>query len=121
MEYNLSTRNKLASAFGALYNGGTLQIRTAADGVLGVITLPNPAFAAPSAGAVAKTGTWSDNNADASGTAAKAVFISADGNDQAAVSVGIAGSGAEMIINSVNIIQGGTIVVNTYTYTVPAF
>lgn len=117
MEYNLSTRNELAAAFGALFNSGTLEIRTAANAVLGTITLPNPAFAAPSAGAVAKSGTWSVT-ASASGTAAKAVFISADTNETAEVTVGT--SAAELIINSVGIVAGGTIVVNTYTYTVPA-
>lgn len=117
MVYNLSTRNELAAAFGALFNAGTLEIRTAADAVLATITLPNPAFGAASAGAVAKSGTWSAT-ASATGTAAKAVFISADTNEQVTVTVGT--SGAELIINSVSIVTGGTVVVNTYTYTVPA-
>lgn len=117
MIYNTNTRNELAAVFGALFNAGTLEIRTAANAVLGTITLPNPAFAAPSAGAVAKSGTWSVT-ASASGTAAKAVFISADTNETAEVTVGT--SGAEMIINSISIVAGGSIVVNTYTYTVPA-
>jgi putative Ca2+/H+ antiporter (TMEM165/GDT1 family) len=46
------------------------------------------------------------------------VFISADTNETAEVTVGT--SGAEMIINSVAIVAGGTVTVNTYTYTVAA-
>ncbi len=117
MILNTNTRNELAAAFGALFAGGTLEIRTAANAVLATIALPNPAFAAPSNGSISRTGTWSAT-ASASGTAARAVFISADTNETAEVSVGT--SAAELIINSTSIIQGGTVSVNTYTYTQPA-
>lgn len=117
MVYNTNTRNELAAAFGALFNGGTLEIRTAANAVLATITLPGSPFGAPSAGAVAKSGTWSAT-ASATGTAAKAVFISADTNETAEVTCGIVDT--ELIINSVSIVAGGTVTVNTYTYTVPA-
>lgn len=117
MVYNTNTRNELAAAFGALFNAGTLEIRTAANTVLATITLPGSPFGTPSAGAIAKSGTWSAT-ASASGTASKAVFISADTNETAEVTVGT--SGTEMIINSMAIVAGGTVTVNTYTYTVPA-
>ena len=117
LTYNTGTRNELATAFGALFNGGTLQIRTAANAVLATINLPNPAFGSPSTGVISKNGTWSAT-ASASGTAANALFTSSDTNKTATVSVGT--SSADMIIDNASIIQGGTVTVNTFTYTVPA-
>ncbi len=114
---NDGTRNSLATSFGALFNSGTLEIRTAADAVLATITLPASPFGAASAGAIAKSGTWSAT-ASASGTAAKAVFISSDTLKTATVTV--ATSGADLIINDASVVSGGTVTVNTYTYTVPA-
>ena len=112
MTHNTAALNALATAFGNLYNSGTLEIRTAANAVLATITLPATAFGSPTAGAIAKNGTWSAE-ASASGVAAKAVFIG--GSNQSEVTVGA--SGAEMIINNVNIVAGGTVTVTAYTYT----
>jgi hypothetical protein len=114
MTHNTAALNALATAFGNLYNSGTLEIRTAANAVLATITLPATAFGSPTAGAIAKNGTWSAE-ASASGVAAKAVFIG--GSNQSEVTVGASGSGAEMIINNVNIVDGGTVTVTAYTYT----
>jgi hypothetical protein len=115
--YNTQTRNELAAAYGALFNAGTLEIRTAADAVLATITLPNPAFGAPATGVISKSGTW-QATASGSGIAAKAVFISADTNKTATETIGE--SGAAIIIDNENIVAGGTVTVSTYTYTVPA-
>lgn len=112
MTHNTNTLNALATAFGNLFNSGTLEIRTAADAVLATISLPASAFGSPTGGAIAKNGTWSAT-ASASGVAAKAVFIG--GSNQSTVTV--AASGAEMIINNVDIVSGGTVTVTAYTYT----
>lgn len=114
---NDATRNELATAFGNLFNTGTLEIRTGADAVLATITLPGSAFGSPTAGAIAKSGTWSAT-ASASGTAAKAVFISSDTLKTASVTVGT--SGADLIIDDASIVSGGTVTVTSFTYTVPA-
>jgi hypothetical protein len=114
---NNGTRNELATAFGALFNAGTLEIQTSADAVLATITLPNPAFGSPSTGAVAKSGTWSAT-ASGSGAAAKAVFISSDTNKTATVTVGE--SEADLIIDDADVVSGGTVTVTAFTYTVPA-
>jgi hypothetical protein len=112
MTHNTAALNALATAFGNLYNSGTLEIRTASNAVLATITLPATAFGSPTAGAISRNGTWSAT-ATASGVAAKAVFIG--GSNQSEVTVGA--SGAEMIINNVNIVEGGTVTVTAYTYT----
>lgn len=114
---NDGTRNVLATAFGDLFNSGTLEIRTAADAVLATITLPASAFGSPTAGAISKNGTWSAT-ASASGTAAKAVFISGDALKTATEDVGT--SGTPIIIDNASIVSGGTVTVTSYTYTVPA-
>jgi hypothetical protein len=114
---NNGTRNELATAFGALFNAGTLEIRTSGDSVLATITLPNPAFGSPSTGAIAKSGTWSAV-ATGSGVAAKGVFISGDTNKTATVTVGEAAT--DLIIDDEDVVSGGTVTVTTFTYTVPA-
>jgi hypothetical protein len=114
---NNGTRNELATAFGALFNSGTLEIRTSAEAVLATITLTNPAFGSPTDGAVSKSGTW-NATATGSGTAAKAVFISSDTNKTATVTVGE--SGADLIIDDAEIVSGGTVTITGFTYTVPA-
>lgn len=114
---NDGTRNILATAFGDIFNSGTLEIRTVADSVLATISLPATAFGSPTAGVISKNGTWSVS-ASASGIATKAVFISSDTLKTATVSV--ATSGADMIIDNDNIVSGGTITVTSFTYTVPA-
>lgn len=115
MIYNTATRNALASAFGALFNSGTIEIRTSANAVLATISLPASPFGAASSGAISRNGTWSAT-ASGSGTAAKAVFIG--GSNQTEFSVGE--SAAELIINSVNVVAGGVVTVTAFTYTVPA-
>jgi hypothetical protein len=117
LSQNTGTRDALATSFGALFNSGTLEIRTAADAVLATIVLPASPFTAPSTGVISKNGTWAVT-ASATGTAAKAVFISADTNKTATVTVGT--SGADLIINSTSIVSGGTVTVTAYTHTVPA-
>lgn len=115
--YNTNTRNQLAAAFGNLFNGGTLEIRTSADVVLATINLPNPAFGSPNSGTIAKNGTW-QATASASGVASKAVFISSNAENEATETIGE--SNAAIIIDNENIVSGGTVTVSTYTYTVPA-
>lgn len=112
MTHNAALLNALATDFGNKFNSGTLEIRTAADAVLATITLPASAFTAASGGSISRNGTWSAT-ASASGVAAKAVFIS--GSNQSTVTVGE--SAAEMIINDVDIVSGGTVTVTSFTYT----
>jgi hypothetical protein len=78
-QLSVAARNARLSAIATLLAGGTLKFFTgtmpasnaAADAgtVLSSITLPNPAFAAPSGGAMAMTGTWDQPAAAAGGFA----------------------------------------------------
>ena len=102
----------------------TLEIRTgaqpancaAADSgtVLATLTLPSDWLAAASGGTKAKSGTWSDSSADATGTAAH-FRIKAGATTHLQGSVGT--SAADLIVDSVafNVGQGFTI--NTFTLT----
>lgn len=121
---NLAMRNYIAQKIGELFNGGTLEIRTgsqpasadhAATGtLLCTISVPNPAFAAPSGGAVSKTGTWS-GIAVASGTAGWARLKSSSGTYVRDFSV--AETGADLIIDDDNVVSGGVVTVTALTFT----
>ena len=118
MTLNVDSRNELAAALGALFNSGTLEIRTSGGAsLLATISLPASAFGSPSAGAVAKSGVWSVT-ASGSGVARVGRFISSDTNKT--MEVTIAESAAEMIIDDENIVSGGTVTINTFTITQPA-
>jgi hypothetical protein len=114
--------NASATAIRNAYAGGTLEIRTgsqpasanaAASGtLLCTINLPNPAFSAPVNGVLTKTGTWS-GTAIASGIAGWARFIGTGGEHiDAAI-------GSDLTIDNANVVDGGTVTVNTYTHTQP--
>ena len=119
MTYNNATRNALATAFANIFNGGTLEIRTAGGtALLATINLPATAFSDPSNGQISRNGTWSVT-ASGSGVARVARFVGT-GGATAEVTVGESGSGANLIIDNENIVSGGTVTVNTYTHTVPA-
>jgi hypothetical protein len=123
MAYRINTaqRNRLAESGGSSFDGGTLEIRTgtqpasandAASGtLLCTITLPSPAFAAPSGGVVAKSGTWA-GTAGADGTAGYARFISSSGDRRMDGAVG-----AEVTLDNTSIQTGGTVTVTAATIT----
>ena len=118
MTLNANSRNELAAALGALFNSGTLEIRTSGGAsLLATITLPATAFGSPSTGVVAKSGSWTAT-ASGSGTARVGRFISSDTNKT--MEVTIAESAAEMIIDDEDIVSGGTVTISTFTITQPA-
>ena len=120
---NTALRTALAQAWGDRFNAGTLEIRTAGSGggtLLASITLPNPAFASASAGAISKTGTWSDSSANASGTATHARLINVGATEIADLTVSETGGGGDIIIDDDAIVAGGVVTISTFTYTVPA-
>lgn len=115
---------------GQNFDSGTLQIRTgaapgpdaAATGtVLATITLPADAFAAASSGSMAKSGTWQDSSADASGTAAHfRVIQSGDTNGATGSSderiEGTVGQGSgDLSLDNTNIATGQVVTISTFT------
>jgi hypothetical protein len=89
---NTQARNAILDGGLDIFDGGTLRIYSGSQPatanlapsgtLLAAITLPNPAYAAASSGARAKTGTWQDTSADGgSATAAGWARISESGDD----------------------------------------
>jgi hypothetical protein len=95
--------------------------------LLASITLPADAFAAASAGAIAKAGTWSDPSANDTGTAGY-FRISETGDDDSLDgdfhridgTVTATGGGGDLTLDSVSIAALQAVTVNTFTITMPA-
>lgn len=92
-------------------------VATADSGtVLVTITCPSDWAAAASGGSKAKSGTWSDSSADATGTAAHWRLYASDGTTcHAQGSVG-QGSG-DLSLDNTSIVAGQTVTINTFTFT----
>lgn len=124
-----ATRNVLADALAALYNGGELKIYTGSQPatgdtapsgtLLGTITLPTPAFGAAVAGVASKAGTWS-TSAVAGGVAGWFRFKTAGGTDPLDGAVGGTGSGEELELDNTTIVSLQSIAVSSFTITQPA-
>jgi hypothetical protein len=124
---NTTHKNAILDALGAIFNGGTVEIRTgappgagnAATGtLLSTITVPNPAFAAASGASMSKTGTWQDTNVAAAGAPGYFRLKNSGGTQ---IREGTAGtSGTDMILSGLvggNTVVGATLTVTGYTIT----
>lgn len=86
--------------------------------VLATLTLPSDWMAAASGGSKAKSGTWEDTSADASGTAAHFEIVASD-----TTTVGMRGSvtatggGGDMTLDSVAFTSGQSFSVTSFTLT----
>lgn len=128
IQLSVAVRNAMANQLEA--TAGTspkLQIRTgaqpadcatAASGtLLAELTLPSDWLAAASAGAVAKSGTWS-GTAVATGTAAHFRIVDSAGTTcHMQGSVTATGGGGDATIDNTSVANGQTVTVNTFTYT----
>jgi hypothetical protein len=94
-------------------------IGTADSGtILATLNLPSDWMAAASAGSKAKTGTWEDTAADASGTAAHFRIYASNGTTQHIQgTVTVTGGGGDMTLDSVSITAGQTITITSFTLT----
>jgi hypothetical protein len=101
----LTIRSGAAPADCATANSGT---------VLATLTLPSDWLANASAGAKAKSGTWQDLSADASGTAAH--FRIHDSTATTCHMQGTVGvSASDMIVDSVSFTAGQSFTISTFT------
>lgn len=127
LQYSVSVRNaKLDAIETAISTSAVLKIRTgaapancaAADSgtVLATLSLPSDWMAAASAGAKAKSGTWEDTSADASGTAAHFRVYASDGTT-CHIQGTVGTSGTDMIVDSTSFTAGQDFIVNTFTIT----
>lgn len=103
---NVADKNSQLSQIIGLYAGGILEVwsgvepaidATPAGTKLVTITLPNPAFAAPSNAQANKTGTWKTNAALATGTPTFYRFLAAGTGGQRRQGSAAMNSGAELI------------------------
>jgi hypothetical protein len=119
MQYSIAVRNaRLDVVETTIGLGPILHIRTgappvncaAADSgtVLATVNLPSDWMAAASGGSKSKSGTWQDLSADAAGTA---------GHFRIKDTVGMTGSGADMIVDNTNFATGQVFTVANFTLT----
>jgi hypothetical protein len=98
-------------------------VATADSGtILATLTLPSDWMAAASSGSKAKSGTWSDTSADATGTAAHWRLYASDGTTahmQGTVAATGGGGGGDMIVDSTSFTAGQTFTITTFTLTAP--
>ena len=127
LQYSTTVRNaKLDAIETAIGTSAVLKIRsgaapadcaTADSGtVLATLSLPSDYMAAASGGSKAKTGTWQDTSADATGTAGHFRIYASDGTT---VHIqGTAGtSGTDMILDSASFTAGQAFTISAFTIT----
>ncbi len=86
--------------------------------VLATLNLPSDWMAAASSGAKAKSGTWQDASADASGTAAHWRLYQSDGTTVVAQgTVTVTGGAGDMEVDNTTFASGQTFTVSTFTLT----
>jgi len=129
LQFSVTVRNgRLDGIETAIGTSAILKIRTgaapasaaAADTgtVLATLNLPSDWLAAASSGAKAKSGTWQDTGADASGTAAHfRIYDSGGSTCHVQGTVGATGSGADMEVDNTSITSGQTVTITGFTVT----
>ena len=107
----LHLRSGAPPATVATANSGTL---------LASMTLDSDWWAAASSGAKAKSGTWSDSSANATGTVAHFRIFASDGTTCGMQgTVTITGGGGDMTVDSVSITIAQVVTITTFTLTAP--
>jgi hypothetical protein len=94
-------------------------VATADSGtVLATLSLPSDWLAAASSGSKAKSGTWQDTSADATGTAAHFRIYASDGTTaHIQGTVTVTGGGGDMTVDSVSFTAGQSFTISTFTLT----
>ena len=88
--------------------------------VLATLTLPSDWMAGASSGSKAKSGTWQDTSADATGTAAHFRLYASDGTTcHMQGTVTATGGGGDMTVDSTSFTSGQSFTITTFTLTAP--
>lgn len=88
--------------------------------VLATLTLPSDWMAAASGGSKAKSGTWEDTSADATGTAAHFRLYAADGTTaHMQGTVTATGGGGDMTVDNVSFAAAQAFTITGFTLTAP--
>jgi hypothetical protein len=86
--------------------------------VLATLNLPSDYMAAASSGSKAKSGTWEDTSADATGTAAHFRLYASDGTTcHAQGTVTATGGGGDMTVDNTSFAAGQAFTISTFTLT----
>lgn len=129
LQYSVAVRNaKLDAVETAIGVSAILKIRTgaapancaAADTgtVLATLNLPSDYMAAAASGSKAKSGTWEDTSADATGTAAHFRLYASDGTTcHAQGTVTATGGGGDMTVDSTSFTAGQAFTITGFTLT----
>lgn len=129
LQLSVAVRNAMLDAIeDTAGTDAVLKIRTtsppancaAADAgtVLATLTLPTDWMAAASSGSKAKSGTWQDASADATGTAAHWRLYESDGTTVVAQgTVTITGGGGDMTVDNTSFATGQNFTVTSFTLT----
>lgn len=99
-----------------IYDGTRPATGGTATTLLGTLTFSDPCGTV-SSGVLTFSAITADSSADATGTATWARIADSAGTFVADISVGISGSGAELILNTTSIVAGGPISVSSATLT----
>jgi hypothetical protein len=129
VKFSVTVRNaRLDALETAISTAPVLKIRTGAapanitdadsGSVLATLTLPSDWMAAASGGSKAKSGTWQDTSADATGTAEHFRLYAADGTTQHIQgSVTATGGGGDMTVDNTSFATGQNFEVTAFTLT----
>jgi len=116
------TRNAACDAIVDLADAGAgaahLKIYDSGDVLLADLTMTDPAFGAAAAGVATAAAIADDTSANATGTADYFTIEDSDSNEVLRGSCGT--SGADLNLNTLSIVAGGTVSVSSLTITVPA-
>jgi hypothetical protein len=127
LQYSVTVRNAQLDAFEtAIGASAVLKIRsgtvpancaTADSGtVLATLNLPSDWMAAASGGSKAKSGTWEDTAADATGTAGHFRVYASDGTTvHMQGTITATGGGGDMTVDNTSIASGQTVTVTGFT------
>ena len=129
IQYSTTVRNAQLDALEtAIGTAAVLKIRTGtapanvgtADSgtVLASMTLPSDWLAAASGGSKAKSGTWQDASADATGTAAHFRIYASDGTTaHIQGTVTATGGGGDLTLDNTSIASGQSVTISSFTLT----
>ena len=129
IQYSTAVRNaELDALETAIGVSAVLKIRTGAPPatvatadsgtVLATMTLPSDWLAAASSGAKAKSGTWQDTSADATGTAAHFRIYASDGTTaHIQGTVTATGGGGDLTLDNTSIASGQSVTISSFTLT----
>lgn len=129
LKYSVTVRNAQLDAFeSAIGTSAVLKIRSGsvpascadADSgtVLVTMNLPSDWMAAASSGSKAKSGTWEDTSADATGTAAHFRIYASDGTTcHMQGTVTATGGGGDMTLDNTSIASGQTVTITSFAIT----